>query len=562
MSARLAELLNVWDNPVFQRFRRSRLRARKAVFWYLLTLIVTTFVVMLGYILRTNAGIPERDAARALWLPVLIIQGLILMLRGTGTVSATLIQDRLEQTLDYQRLTPVTPLRNLIGYVFGLPVLEYTMFALTLPHLAFVVIVGEVPLVTLGAVYLSFLTCVVLYHVTAISVGMVMQRWILGYLVGVLTVAFVNVVLPLIVSQFGLKFLQYLSVWPVISQKLLPLLLTTAQLSAVSNPFLSMADTVPFYAWTLSPFVFTLLLQGALILTFAVIALRRWKVSGRHALGKPFALAFLVGFIVLLLGNVWPALTRQYMPFALFGVTDLDQLGPVIAIGLPLVYCLIIWLLAFVLLAAVTPTHHACLRGLRRAVKLGRSGTRPWEDDAANPPFAAALTLLALTGFAVLMQVATASGFIDFLHAAGFSTWRLPVVFTLVLVYTAMLLQGIELRPTVMAILLVWLLPILVAILTGAAVQDTGTLQAVIASLSPLALLVMAGLLPLQYVAGPEITIDGSDALLTGVTTGLAFLTLQIGWLAWRWHRLATELRGVATRGSRESPVGAAVSPA
>jgi hypothetical protein len=562
MSAGVARLLNIWDNPVFQRFRRSRLRARKAVFWYLLTLIVTTFVVMLGYILRTNAGIPERDAARALWLPVLIIQGLILMLRGTGTVSATLIQDRLEQTLDYQRLTPVTPLNNLIGYLFGLPVLEYAMFALTLPHLAFIVIVGEIPLLTLAAVYLAFLTCVALYHVTAISVGMVMQRWILGYLVGVLTVAFVNVVLPLIVSQFGLKFLQYLSVWPVISQKLLPLLLTSAQLSAVGNPFLNMADSVPFYAWTLSPFVFTLLLQGALILTFAVIALRRWKVTGRHALGKPFALAFLGGFVILLLGNVWPALTRQYMPFALFGVTDFAQLGPVIAIGLPLVYCLIIWLLAFVLLSAVTPTHHACLRGLRRAVKHGRSGARPWQDDAANPPFAVALTIIALAGFTVLVQVASASGFFDFLHTAGFSAWRLPVVFALVLVYTAMLLQAIELRPTVMAILLVWLLPILVAILTGAALQDAGTLQAVIASLSPLALLLMAGLLPLQYVTGPQVAIDGSSALLTGVNTGLAFLMLQIGWLAWRWHRLATELRAVATSGRQETPVGAVLPAA
>lgn len=535
MSAAVLDLPKLWDNPVFQRFSRSRLRLRKAVFWYLLTLIVTSFVVTLVYLIQTNSGVPERDAARGLWIPVLVIQGLILMIKGTGAVSAGLIQDRIDQTLDYQRLTPVTPLQNLVGYLFGLPVLEYTLVALTLPHLLFIVVVGEIPIAVLFTVYLAFFTCVVLYHVTAIATGMVMRRWIWGYLLSIFMVGLVNVVLPGLVSQFGLKFLQYLSVWPVIGQKVLPLIVSEPGV-ATQNPFLQMADAVPFYNWTLSPFTFTLLLQGVLIATFSIMALRRWKSSDRHSLSKPYALALLCAFIVLLIGNVWVAITRQRMPFAIFGQTDLDQLEGVVAIGLPLVYCLIVWFLCFALFAMVIPSHHAYVRGLRRAMKLGRA-TRPWEDDSASISFMSLFPVVALLGLWVLYREAGASGFFDFLDQSGFSPWRLPAAFGLVVFYSALLLQAMQLKPTVMVILLVWFLPILVAIVSGAAMQSVESLQAVIASVSPLALVLMAGSLPIEHIA-PAGASRQLSAMLTGVYTGLAFIAVQIVWLGLRWHRL------------------------
>src|SRR5690606_37822797 len=295
--AEAAETLLPWRNPVYKRFFRSRLRFRKALSWYLLTLIVTTFVVSLMYTLQINGSTPPETAARNLWIPLLVIQGLILMIKGTGSVSAGLIQDRLDQTIDYQRLTPVSPLGNLVGYLFGLPVLEYAMFALTLPHLGFVVIVGKIPAGALVSVYCAFFVCVILYHMMGIAAGMVMRRWIMGYLLSILLVIFVNVVLPSLISQLGLRFFQYLSVWPVIGQKVAPVVGISAGPEA--NPFVSIFADVPFYTWSLSPFVFTLLLQGALILTFGVMAVRRWKSSTRHSLSKPYALAFLVGFVVL-----------------------------------------------------------------------------------------------------------------------------------------------------------------------------------------------------------------------------------------------------------------------
>lgn len=558
MTARALSLANLWANPVFQRYRRSRLRLRKSVFWYLLVLVVTTFQSLLTYILETNRGQPPVEAARDLWIGLIVIQGLILMIKGTGAVSAGLIQDKLDETLDYQRLTPMSPLRSLVGYLFGLPVQEYAMFALTLPYLAFIVIAGEIPLATVGSVYLAFFTCVVLYHTMGIAAGMVMQRWIWGYLLSIFLVVFVNVILPGLISQVGLKFLQYLSVWPVIGQKVLPLVVP-ANLSpqaTAGNPFLSPADSVPFYNWTLTPFVFTLALQSALIVTFATMALRRWTSATRHPLSKPYALAFLAGFIVLLIGNIWPAITGQYLPFPIFGVRSLEQLEQPIAIALPLMYCLVIWLLGLMLYGTVLPSHDAYVRGIRRAMKRGRRAAQPWEDDAAGGAFVALYVVTALAGFGVLHYEISAAGFLDFLIEAGFGFWRLPLVLALVLPYTALLVLVLERKPTNLAILLVWFVPILAATVLSAATESFQTLHAVIASVSPLGLLLMTGLLPTQHLGAPP---EGQFlSLATGVYWGLAFLALQIAVLAWRWRVIQRQCYAFCEAGGTQPTGGSA----
>ena len=550
----LLETAVIWRNPVFRRYRRSRLRLRKAVFWYLLTAIVTTFVVTLGYVISTNSGNFPETAARRLWIPLLIIQGTILMIKGTGAVSAGLIQDKIDATLDYQRLTPLTPLQSLVGYLYGLPVLEYVMFALTLPHLAFIVLVGHIPLTALLSVYLAFFVCVTLYHITAIAVGIVMKRWIVGYLLSIFMVLTVNVILPTFISQLGLRFIQYLSVWPVISQKVLPIVVQPASLELVMrNPYFSLAGDVAFYDWAFTPFEFTLTLQSALILTFGLMAYRRWKSASMHSLSKPYAFGFLGGFIVLLIGNIWPAITGQYLPFQIFGETRLEEVTEVIAVGFPVVYCFVCWILTAVLLAIVLPGHDTCVRGLRRAAKLGRRALRPWDDASSSPVFTALFIAAVMAGFWVLYSAVAAAGFFDFRAGAELGLWRLPVAFALILVTTAMLLQVLELRPTVLVVLLLWFLPLLVAIVLGAATQAIALPQAVIASLSPIALLAMAGAVPVIESVPLDAPVQ-FDYLLTGVSTGLIFLAVQILCLAWRWLGLSDRFRRASGSRAAEEP--------
>jgi hypothetical protein len=550
----LTHLFNLWDNPVFHRYRRSHLRSKNAIFWYLATLIITTFVISVTYLGQTNFGNAGTEgAARRLWIPLLVIQGATLLLKGTGRTASGLVQDKLDQTLDYQRLTPVSPLRNVIGYLFGLPVLEYTMFALTLPHLAFIVIKGNIPLGTVFSVYLIFFTCAIFYHMTAVAVGMVMKRWIWGYLLSIFSVAFLNLILPGLASQLGLRFLQYLSIFPVIGEKVIPLMGipippplpqtgATQFANNNQNDLFSFGDPVPFFDWTLSPFWFTLMLQTSLIVTFATMAVRRWKNENRHSLSKPYALGILAVFIVLATGNIWPVITGQYLPFSLLGTRNIDDLSDILAIALPMVYVMAVWLLCLFLYANVVPTHADYIRGMRRAKKLDRPAPRPWDDDSANFAFMSLFVVLAMIGYWVFYGELMASGYMTFLEGTGFPHWRLALVFALVLFYSFLSLQVLEQRGTVLSVLLVWLLPILVAIVFSAAIQDLTPLQTVIASVSPLATIVMSGMLPSAHVApfnpGSEI-----EAVRIGAWTGIVFLIAQVAFLWWRWQQLRGRLR-------------------
>jgi hypothetical protein len=294
---------------------------------------------------------------------------------------------------------------------------------------------------------------------------------------------------------------------------------------------------VPFYVWSLPPLAFTLLLQGVLVITFATMALRRWKSSTRHSVSKPYALGFLIAFIVVLLGNIWPIITRQSMPFALFGERDLERLGEILVVALPQVYALVTWVLCYVLFAMVVPSRHSYVRGVRRALKHGRSAAYPWDDDADGLAFIALVAAVVLAGYGVLFRELSVSGFYaDFTDGAT-GLWRLPLALTLVVVYAGLVMQVFGLKPTVLVILLVGILPILIAVVMSAAAQGVGYPQAIIASLSPLALVVGSAMLPPVTAMVPPEAARELAVAMTGANTGLVFIVLQIAYLLVRWHR-------------------------
>ena len=550
----LPDIIALWRNPVFTRYRRSRLRLKKSIFWCLLVLVIATFMVTLTYTIRVNTGSSPQIAARDLWLPLLVLQGVILMAKGTGSVSAGLIQDKIDGTLDYQRLTPLPPINNLVGYLFGLPVLEYLMVALTLPHLMFIIVVGNIPLSEVFSIYLTFFVCVILYHLIGISVGIVMKRWIIGYLLSIALVFAVNVVLPVLVSQFGLRFFQFLSVWPVIGQKLIPLVAPPGSIQFVqNNPYFTSGAGVPFYNTMISAFAFTLLMQGGLILTFALMALRRWRSETRHSLSKPYALAFLGVFLVILIGNVWPALTGGDLPFAIFGRTDVTQIPEVVAVAFPATYGIVTWLIGLLLFAIVIPDHHGWLRGLRRARKYGISEGRPWTDDSASLLFMSLFIIAILIGFAAIYATISGAGLFSFMTDSGPSLWRLPTVLALTLVYTLLLVQVVQLKPMTLVVLLLWFVPILIAIVLGAIMQSAERVHAVIASISPIATLLLSSAIPLDGAVPVESDREFQIAY-TGVATGIFFLLVQIAVLFARRQTLERRFKALSNQLVVSSP--------
>jgi hypothetical protein len=332
---------------------------------------------------------------------------------------------------------------------------------------------------------------------------------------------------------------------------MLPLVFPGSLQFVSQNPFFSMAGAVPFFDWSLSAYKFTLLLQTALIVTFGTMALRRWKSASRHSLSKPYALAFLCGFITLFMGNLWPAITGQHLPFPLFGNSNIAAVSEFLGVVLPLVYSLAVWLLCIILFAIVIPSHQSYVRGIRRALKLGKEAAQPWDDDAASLKFMGLFLLVALVGFWILFREISAAGFLEFAESSG-SAWRLPAALALVLLNTVLLVQVLELKPVALVILLLWFLPILAASVFSAAAENFATSQAVLASLSPLALLVLSGLFSAQTMVGENLAAEIAAAQ-TGIYTGFAFIAMQTGWLWLRWRKLHGVYRQACLTGAAAS---------
>src|SRR5690606_18884139 len=273
------------------------------------------------------------------------------------------------------------------------------------------------------------------------------------------------------------------------------------------------------------------------------------------SLSKPYALGFLAGFVVLLIGNVWPAITGRYLPFAIFGETDLEQMADVIALGFPLVYAAVMWSLCLLLFSIVIPTHHHYMRGIRRAHKQGRAAARPWENDAAAIWFLSLFVVVTLAGLGVLYREIGAAGFFE-PYAAG-ELWRLPVACGLVLFYTAMVLLVFELRVTVLLALLTWFLPILAAIVLSVAAQSVTRLEAYVAALSPIAFLAASGFMPLTGFDGIS-TFAPVNPLTTTANVGLAVIVTQILFLLWRWRVLDARFKAACAPIEPAEPAPAA----
>jgi len=519
-------------NPIIRRYCRSRLRWKRAIFWYLLVLIISSFTSAITYTIGVHQlGISAEAAARNTLMPLLGIQGFFVMFLGAGRVSGGIIQDTIDQTIDYQRLTPMRPWQNLLGYLFGLPVREYILFALTLPHVLFAVIVGNIPLLTIGSVYLAFFTTTCMYHLIGYASSMTVLKWRWSWLLTLLLVFLLNVFLP-ILSQTGLVFFSYLTIRPVIFQKLVPLYADTHAMHEAG--VWQLPESVPFFNWAFSPMTFTLLVQSGLIITFATMVLRKWKNAEKHPLSKGFALVFLAGFITLFLGNLWPILKGHELPFPIFGERRLSQLTEVIAISLPMVYTLGVWALTAIIMAITTPGQHGILRGRRRALKLGGRWPGVFNDDAHNLWTCLIASILGALGWYCLYYYCNISGYYNHFHEVGVGMWRQPLALVLMVVYFSLLLQVLEIRLTALVMLLLWAVPVLAGILIAASSSGMSNTAIYINSISPFAWLVISGLVPGAFLV-PDTELVETATVSHAYMFGLVLMLLQIGFLSYRW---------------------------
>lgn len=389
----------VWQNPIFARYCRARLRPRTLGVYLLISVLIAGFMVAMAQSVGERFQIAPRDAARNALIPLLVLQGIFLFILGTAQVAGGMVAERDEGVIDYQRLIPMSPLAKVLGFLFGLPVREYVIALATLPFTAWCLWRGQVSWHVWLPLYTGLFSSTLLYHLTGLLTGTVVKnrRW--AFLICIVLVFSLYTIIPQL-AKFGLVFFKYLTLTPVFYE-CLPGLLSESTGGAV-RVAQRLIPTAKFFNLDLSELVFTLFSQFGLILTFTVMLCRKWKWSEAHLLGKIWAAGFFVWIQVLLLGNALPMIE----PATLFPSRGFSAMaGNFIlpdptkweAVAMSGIYGLATLLLIFTLSGIITPTRDNQLRGWRRAKKQG-TASMPWLADGGTSFWVAAF--MALSGAA------------------------------------------------------------------------------------------------------------------------------------------------------------------
>ena len=362
-----AQILAVWNNPIVWKNFKSRMRM-KALFALLLIFIISAFMTMTIYTGVDRIEGNSVQAARAAIIPLGIMQWLILMLSATKQITSGIIHERVTGTLDYTRLTPMTPMEKVIGYLFGLPIREYIGFFITMPFMIFLLVKGEIPMSAVIPVYVVFFTSAVMYHLIGTVFGLVLKEWRMSVVLTVGVVILINWVLPLF-SYAGFPFLQYLTIRPVVIEKIFPYLADNS-LWQEELPELTFTSQVDFFNWKISTTLFSLIVQGGLIFSLGLMVYRKWENSFNHSFSKAYAVFFFVGLQIFCIGTMWPILTMSPGSSPQFGIFETNISLEDIAFVLPLIYSFFLLTTVFWLLYIITPTRDEYRSGLLRNRKL------------------------------------------------------------------------------------------------------------------------------------------------------------------------------------------------
>jgi hypothetical protein len=425
----------IWDNPIFRRYCRSRLRLRGLGVALLISVLIAGFLFFMVHATSMHRGrLSITDAYRAPLIPLLVFQALIMFMLGTAQVSGGMTAETDEGVIDYQRLIPMSPFSKVLGYLFGLPVREYAMFLSTLPFTAWALWKGEVAFHVWAPLYAVFMTTAVTYHLTGMLTGTVVRnrRW--AFLASIGLVFCLYTVIPQL-AKFGLVFFKYLTINPVLEEILPGILPKTAGAFVATGQ--KLAPEAKFFNLGFPEAVFTVFCQVGLILTILVMLCRRWRRAESLLLGKLWAAGFFIWVQVLLLGNALPLIepgnlfpSREFFRRARDFIGWAPDAGE--AVAMSGVYGLATLLLLFFMTLIITPSAEIQIRGWRRARKQG-SASLPALADAATS-----------FGWVIVMALAGAGGWYIFTRELVESRWFPGQVVPLKVLgfYVAVMLSG------------------------------------------------------------------------------------------------------------------------
>ena len=453
-------------NPLIIKSIRERLRLKNALSWGVVIVVVTAFIYGICHQATTNyLGSRDEMAAKFALTAILMMQAVILMLAGTGSVAIGIAQEKLQGVLDYQRMTPMGAVSKILGYLFGLPAREYFLFSLTIPFVIYAAIQADVKWSNLANLYVVGFVTVLLYHMTGMVAGMLSPK---PWRAGVATQAMIlltYIFLP-VLSRIGFTFFVYLTPRPVF------LRLAYEELDWDFVPIAGFQDwqeDVHFFNYDIHPVAFSLVLQGSLMVSLFYIVYRKWKEQTQHPFSKAYALGFFAVTQFLLVGSLWPWLTQTWrydevasnMKRSSILQMHAGDVGQVVLGELLYVFFAVSTGMILLLTNMITPTRHQFAGGLRRMKKLELPRV-PWLSDAASAlPYTIAFIGMTLISYVVLLRLAITHGRFFRIDPATGDLVLLGVLFTTLILYVQAIRQRFGLRGFLMAGFFIWIVPFL-----------------------------------------------------------------------------------------------------
>ena len=458
---------NGW-NPILVACARARLRPRMVLGWAVVSLVFTAFVFLVVYFplrYRTQ-GVSAEDALKATLPSLIIVQGVLLMLLGTTSVSAGIAQERESGNIAYQRMTPMTPTAKIIGYLFGLAAREYVLFALTLPFVAYVVVVGGVGIVSLLHFYAVFFTSVWMYHLVGLLAGMVASKPRNAIMLSSRMVFALYFVLPQFAS-LGFAFLEYLTVRPtfyrIVLDELRSSVAPTLRWEDIEGLVQHYTRPVAFFHWRVHPTLFTLALEGFLGVSLFIAIARRWAQDTHHVFSKLYALIIYAALQTLMVGSLWPYLSgRLHFDRTVMGIMENEAPDAALMLlmfmfmGLSLVSALL-------LLHIITPERNTFIRGLRRARKMALRRVPLTSDAASSLIYAVAMIAMTVASYVALMEVAAGAGLFFRVQPTTAQTFGPPVLFAAIVLCVYAGRELFSDRGFFLLLFVLWGVPILAA---------------------------------------------------------------------------------------------------
>jgi hypothetical protein len=420
-------LRNLADNPIFVKHVRSRLRRSDVISTLLIVGVLLLMICWWG--IQAGAFV-----SGGVFTVTLVLQGIILLIAGSGQIATSVSGVRASGILDFHRISPLPPTTQAAGFLLGAPVREYIAYALTLPVSLACVAQG-------GVTFLTFLQFIAL----SVLLTWALHAWTM--------VAALYSKRPTKNGPIGL--LVFLG---IMGFNLFGSLYSWFRGAAEVPEFLFFGQPIPWLAFA-AVYLIPIIFFGMLIST------RKIRSERTHPLSKVEAVAFLAVTSVLTVGGLWPRTDPQ---------------------ALILIVLYVVVVTGIMLSVTITPTLGEYARGLRRATRRGLRHLPYWDELALNRPALSILCLVALitasaTWNIVSHQIPGASRYslaiaVGVLTIASFGLgWQ---YFSLVAPKRASTLM-------VLYLFFAWVVPLVAAII-GMTVSIPSTISAALSGFTPL----------------------------------------------------------------------------